>query len=294
MDGTEAPTRRQALAALLRPERRTRVVEVGANPINDNPYGALLDDGLVEVWGFEPNPTAFARLTPGPNETYLPYAVGDGATRTLNLTRSVSMSSLLEPETATHVFLQRLSRPMTVEGRPEMETKRLDDMNEIPGIDLLKIDVQGGEMLVYDGAARRLDGAAMVITEVAFLPLYKDQPLLDAQMIRMRDHGLAFHKFLHLKGMSLRGPVCGALEKRAHRNQLVDGDAVFLRDLSRPDEIPTETLKHLALLCDGVIQSFDFTLRCLDLLIGRGAIDEEATRGYVAALVEMETRRDKR
>ena len=42
-----------ALVELLRPERRTRVVEVGANPINENPYRNLLSLGHSEVWGFE-------------------------------------------------------------------------------------------------------------------------------------------------------------------------------------------------------------------------------------------------
>ena len=36
--------RAETLIDLLAPERRTRVVEVGANPINANPYGDLLAD----------------------------------------------------------------------------------------------------------------------------------------------------------------------------------------------------------------------------------------------------------
>ena len=275
------------LIACVSPARPTRVVEVGANPINDNPYGNLRDMGACEVWGFEPDPRAYARLTSKPNETYLPLAVGDGTARNLHVTRMPSLTSLLEPEPRTSAYLQRMSRPMTVEDTVEFDTVALDQLDAPDAFDLLKIDVQGGEGIVYKGAAEHLDRAAAVITEVAFLPLYRDQPLLDEQMRVLRGHGLLMHKFLHLKGLSLRGGLNSRLHKRRHRNQLVDGDAVFVRDLGDPDDIPTETIKHLAILADAVFESFDLTVRCLDLLIERDAIDKSAAEAYVARLPDL-------
>lgn len=41
------------LAEALAPERLTRVVDIGANPLSEPPYAPLLRVGLCEVWGFE-------------------------------------------------------------------------------------------------------------------------------------------------------------------------------------------------------------------------------------------------
>lgn len=276
--------RAEALIALLAPARRTRVVEVGANPINDNPYADLLALGACDVWGFEPEEKAFARLTPGPHETYLPYAVGDGSAGTLHVCRAVSLSSLLPPDRRTTEFFARLNGPSTVEQLVPVQTRRLDDLDELPPFDLMKIDVQGGELQVFAGAVEKLKTAVAVITEVAFVPLYQDQPLLDAQMAALRDVGMDFHKFLFLKGFSLRGGLNTLLDKTGHDNQLLDGDAVFLRSLRTPEAIETEALKHLAILAETVFHSHDVALRCLDLLIARGAVDGVAAHDYAAQL----------
>lgn len=273
-----------ALVALLAPARRTRVVEVGANPINENPYAGLLAAGHCEVWGFEPEPRAFARLAQSETETYLPYAIGRGGPATLHVTKSASLTSLLRPSGETATFFQRFASPGAVIEEIAVETHRLDDLDEVPPFDLMKIDVQGGELQVFEGATAKLATALAVITEVAFVPLYEEQPLLDDQMRVLRGHGFDLHKFSFLKGFSLRGGLATTLDKSAHDNQLLDGDAVFLRSLRQPDLIDTEALKHVAILCDAVIESFDVAARCLDLLIARDAVDVSAAAAYVARL----------
>ncbi|WP_226782368.1 FkbM family methyltransferase [Oceaniglobus trochenteri] len=279
--------RARALIDLLAPARRTRIVEVGANPINENPYGNLLAMGACDVWGFEPEERAFARLKPGPHETYLPVAVGDGTRGTFHVCRSISLSSLLRPDARTTAFFQRLNGPTTVEREVPVDTVRLDDLDEIPPFDLLKIDVQGGELQVYDGARARLSTVAAVITEVAFVPLYEDQPLLDSQMARLRESGLDLHKFLFLKSFSLRGGLNTGLNKQGHANQLLDGDAVFLRSLRRPEAIGDETLKHMAILADTVFESFDIALRCVEHLVEREQADGAAAARYAAMLPDQ-------
>ncbi len=280
----------KALVALLQPERRTRVIEVGANPVNSNPYGGLLLLGLCEVWGFEPEERAFARLTAKPGETYLPYAVGDGSTGTFYVCRVPSLSSLLPPDPRTTGFFARLAAPTLVEATFPVKTVRIDDLDEVPEFDLLKIDVQGGELQVFDGAREKLRQVAAVITEVAFVPLYVGQPLLDAQMAALREAGLDFHKFLFTKGFSLRGGLNGELDKRRHDNQLLDGDAVFIRSLRFAEDIGSEKLKHLAILADAVFESFDVALRCLDHLVARGQVDAGRALTYAQALPDRAVR----
>ena len=73
------------LLATLKPERKTRVADIGANPVHVPAYQFLLDQGGCEVIGFEPDPRAFKELQEqknGSNETYLPFAVGDDAEHT--------------------------------------------------------------------------------------------------------------------------------------------------------------------------------------------------------------------
>ena len=119
------------------------------------------------------------------------------------------------------------------------------------------------------------------------MPLYKGQPLLDAQMAMLRGSGLALHKFAFMKGLSLRGGLNTRLHKQRHSNQLVDGDAIFVRDLMAPETIDDEKLRHLAILSDAVFESFDFCLRCLDLLLGRGVIDRGRAERYVGMLPDL-------
>lgn len=274
------------LVSMLAPERLTRVVDVGANPINKNPYKRLVDCGGAEVWGFEPMPEAFAALEPMQTDTrhYLPDAVGDGAPGILKITKGGGFSSLLTPDATTLSFLGRWSALMQVVEEVPVETKRLDDIAALPGIDLLKIDVQGAELAVFKGARDKLSNALMVITEVAFVPLYEGQPLLDAQMRELQRQGFVMHKFLHQTARPLLGPRSNRLEPRLTRNQLIDGDAVFLRDLRRPEAMSDEQLKHMAILSDAVARSFDVALRCVDLLVEREAIVAAEADTYAAML----------
>ena len=86
------------LASIVNLSRRTVVVDIGANPIDgEPPYKAMLSKGLCDVIGFEPQSAALAKLNEkkGPQEAYLPYAVGDGQNHTLHVCQASGMSSLL-------------------------------------------------------------------------------------------------------------------------------------------------------------------------------------------------------
>src|SRR6266571_2114563 len=68
-----------ALVDLVRPDRLTSVVDIGANPIDgDPPYKAMLQRRICRLIGFDPQPDALTRLNACKTdlETYLPYAVG--------------------------------------------------------------------------------------------------------------------------------------------------------------------------------------------------------------------------
>ncbi len=87
-------------ASLLRADRLTAVVDIGANPIDGAPpYKGMLAKRICTLVGFEPQPEALARLNAGKSdmETYLPYAVGDGTRGTLKVCQAPGMTSLYMP-----------------------------------------------------------------------------------------------------------------------------------------------------------------------------------------------------
>ena len=127
-----------ALTNLLSPQRLTEVVDIGANPIDgEPPYAPMLAAKLCRVTGFEPQKTALLELQKkeGPNERYLPFAVGDGEARTLNICRASGMTSLFEPDQATLGLFDVLRPLAQVIDRIPLQTRKLDDISEIQHLD---------------------------------------------------------------------------------------------------------------------------------------------------------------
>lgn len=277
--------RARSLLGLLAPERRTRVVDIGANPLEDPPYGPLARIGGCEVWGFEPQEPAYDKLVAGAaeNEHYIRGAVGAGGAATLNVCHADGFTSLLEPNEAFIRFSRHFDGDLDVTERIGIETTRLDGA-DLPQPDLIKIDIQGGERDVFARGKRVLKGAVAVITEVAAVPIYEDQPLLDAQMAELRKSGYHLHKFLFFKQLKLRSPLGRGMHGAAARSQLLDGDAVFIRDLLQFREMETEPLKHLAILADAVFASPDLAVAAVDALSARGAVEEAGARAYAGQL----------
>lgn len=275
------------LISTLAPDRLTRIVDIGASPITPSPYAGLKSVAGCEIWGFEPNPKQFERLVARakPNEHYLPYAVGDGATATLYLTRGAGFTSLYEPNRQVTRAMGRFETSMEAVSTEVLETRRLDDVEEIPEFDLLKIDIQGGEVAVFENGRRLLSSALAVITEVAAVPIYKDQPLLDDQMRSLRGLGFDLHKFLFFKQLKIKSPRTARLRKGGlHANQLIDGDAVFVRGMFDLAQHNDEALKHLIILADTVFDSFDLAAVLLGELVERGRVTEGQFDAYVDRL----------
>jgi FkbM family methyltransferase len=155
-------------------------VDIGANPIDGSPpYAGLLAEGLADVVGFEPNREALARLDAGkgPHETYLPWAMGDGGRHTLHICAAPGVTSLLRPNPAVLGLFHGFPEWGRVLATEEVDTVRLDEVPETEGVELLKLDIQGAELMALSRAEARLASTLVVRAEVEFLPLYEDQPL---------------------------------------------------------------------------------------------------------------------
>lgn len=274
------------LLDLLQPRRLTEVVDIGANPIDgDPPYKPMLDAGLCRVTGFEPQEEALAELLrrKGNNERYLGYAVGDGGIHALNICRGSGMTSLLEPDPVALELFGTLAALGAVTRRVEVQTRRLDDVDEIEALDFLKIDIQGGELAVFRGGAAKLAGAVAIQTEVSFMTLYRQQPTLGEVDIELRRQGFVPHCFADIKTWPIAPCVINRDPTRA-LNQLLEADIVYVRDFARSERMGDEQLKHLALVAHHCYRSYDLALRCIMVLEQRGAIGIGAQQRYLSSL----------
>ena len=276
----------QTLADILSPQRRTAVVDIGANPIDgDPPYKAMLAAGLCEVTGFEPQAAALARLeqNKGPHERYLPYAIADGTLRTLHVCELEGMTSLLVPDPAHLALFNLFPIWGQVKERIPVATRKLDDIAEIAHLDFLKMDVQGAEREVLAHGRAKLKHAVAVQTEVSFVPLYQGQPSFGDIDLALRELGFLPHCVTGTKIWPLAPMVVGTEPNRGIR-QLLETDMVYVRDFSKPGNMNVEQWKHLALVAHHCYGSYDLALKAIITLMALGAVPADANRRYLSSL----------
>ena len=172
------------------------IFDIGANT---GQYGVYMRKYGYKhkIISFEPLQKAFNQLQINASkdsqwETYN-YALGDeNAKATINVANNSSSSSILDMlpkhlENAPH------SKYVSQE---EIEIKTLDsqfDKLYKKGDKLmLKIDTQGYEKLVIDGAGKSLKNVQIIQLEMSIIPLYKDEMLFDdmIQYLKQRNFEL--------------------------------------------------------------------------------------------------------
>ena len=274
------------LLSLISPAQLTHVVDVGANPIDgDPPYKNMLSQGLCTVTGFEPQKEALAALNQrkGPLETYLPQALGAGGQATLNVCEYSGWTSLLQPSPAALTVFPQFQPNAKVIEQIQLLTHKLDDISEVRPFDLLKIDVQGAEMDVFQGAIHHLKNAVAIQTEVSFIALYENQPTFGQVDVYLRALGFVPHGFVDIK----RWPIAplrfhGSAQQSIH--QLLEADIVYVKDFVNPVSMSDEQLKQLSLIMHHCYQSHDLSARCIQCLVDRGSLPSESLQHYVDQL----------
>lgn len=204
---------------LLGPSVRT-IFEVGAADGRDAAqYAAWYPE--ADVYAFEPVPESFeslmkvARDHPRLHGFQCALSNSQGHAR-FNLGNWLDASSLLKARNtgATFDAFQATSRAIDV------RTETIDDFclsHEISHIDLLKMDTQGAELLVLDGAKRMLETGSIdiIYTEMQFAELYEGAALADQIIGKLGRHGYRLHNLYDLHH-NQRGELCW-------------GDAIFVR-----------------------------------------------------------------
>ncbi len=177
------------------------VLDVGGS---DGHYGAELRDlgYRGKIVSFEPLPPSFEalRIRAGnsPPWEVLPLALGkDPGSATLNISSNRDSSSLL-PMLDRH----RKSAPTIVlDGNAEIQVARLDNLywtlcspeNKV----FLKIDTQGFEAAVLEGASDCLRHCTAVQVELSLVPLYEGQALIEDLIRWLRERSYSPIWFSH-------------------------------------------------------------------------------------------------
>lgn len=249
-----------------------QIVDVGALPLQDSPevYASLLERGKVRLHAFEADQAGCESLTTalGPKHNVFPLIIGDGEEKTFHQNKHAMTSSLFPPNIELADKFVGLADFMQPVESHIVQTHRLDDTIDLQSIDFLKMDVQGGELLVLDGAPRLAASALAVQTEVEFVPLYRDQPLFADIDTRLRSLEFQFHTFTGFGTRSYK-PLKRVGTESEGLNQFLWADAIYVPDFSKLDVYSDERLLKLVVILHDLYQSVDLALHILAVLRDR-------------------------
>ena len=149
---------------------------------------------------------------------------------------------------------------------------------------MLKIDIQGGELDVFRHGRKKLSRAICVFSEVRFARIYENEPMWGDLDVELRGQGFSLHKMMFAKNVAVYHSQRHRTKGGKWRSQMLDGDAVYIRDPLTIAEWDDAQVKNLAIAAGGVFGSPDLTLFCLDELVTRKLLPEDAPESYFNSL----------
>jgi len=196
--------------------------------------------------------------------------------RKLYITKEISASSCYPPAT----FHYRLPNPSEMEVIKiiDIQTTTLDKYCIKTGtnFDVLKLDIQGGELNVLRGGERQLEKDILaVITEVEFVELYQKQPFFED-----------VNRFMRTKGFSLfdldirrwNRKILPKTFDDIKLGQIVYADALYLKDPIQYNikSDNSQELRSKLLKLSSLAECFslpDYSIEILNYSRERGALD---------------------
>jgi FkbM family methyltransferase len=178
------------------------VVDVGSRGGIDGTWLALRPH--LRAFGFDADSDEcdrLARLYGSDRMTFVPLALGaTPGTRRLYVTADPACSSLFPPLPNTRRLYAALevTAPVTTRLVPVDTLDNWGDREGVVPISFLKLDTQGSELEILEGATRSLRSVVAVRTEIEFNPIYAEQPLFGDIDRFLRQHGFVLWRLLHL------------------------------------------------------------------------------------------------
>jgi FkbM family methyltransferase len=206
-------------------------VDVGARWGITEPWIHFGD--IVNVIGFEPDGAECKKLNAQARKKdmfikYLPVALLDGKKdATLNITKSPGCSSLLRPNKKILNQFPDAGR-FDIVNETQIHTNSLDSVleeNRIENIDFVKVDTQGTELNILQGAEQALSKDVFgIAVEVEFIQLYEGQPLFADVDVYLRENGFTLFDLNRHRWKRKNIPA-----NMPSRGQIIFGDALYLR-----------------------------------------------------------------
>lgn len=197
--------------------------------------------GLAHLWkpakkhlriiGFEPDNREFSSLEKGANNHSKYLNTGlycEKKSLDFYLTKKQQVSSIFKPN---RDFLDKFpeSDRFDIVGHKRIEADTLDDVTKFHGIvdvDFIKIDTQGSELFVLQGARETIKNHAFGLEiEVEFVEMYKNQPLFGEVDGWIRKQGFHLFDIQNCYWKRTTGRGC-----RNKRGQIIFGNALYLRN----------------------------------------------------------------
>lgn len=241
---------KEALAGLL--DEPLVVVDVGCR-WGVSPVWTELGDRCILI-GFDPDAEECARLErlvgPQSRARFVPVGLGpEPGLATLYMTRDPGGYSVY-PSSADAVEHHPGLDGGRVEQTMVISVTTLDDWCQdqaVEGVDVIKLDTQGSELGILQGAARMLEGVRAIEVEVQFNELYEGVPLFGDVDRFLRRHGFMLWRLKNLAHYAQYGAptrwhtrdvqhfdeVTSVI--RAGSGQLYWADAFYVKvDMARP------------------------------------------------------------
>lgn len=263
-----------------------QIMDIGAAVINQEKqiYNILLEKGIGHLVAFDGDDRQSAGIEDAfrdHNVTALNHFIFDGKRHKLYLcVPETGMSSLFKPRTRALDFFNGFSRFGRVVDTEYVQTIKLDDVENIPAPDLLKMDVQGAELGILKNGQNTLKDCLAIQLEVAFISLYERQPTFGALDVQLRKMGFTPHRFVSIKNWSI-SPTIFNNNFRIGGNQVLEADMIYVKDPLNLDVLTDFQIKKLAILAHYSFKSVDYCVHLLMELERRRVLNVGSAKTYM-------------
>lgn len=204
----------------------------------------------LQIIGFEPDEREFSNLekTANNNVKYVKYLntglYKEKTSLDFYLTKKQQTSSIFKPN---REFLDKFpeAERFDIVGSAKIETDTLDHqfkINNIEGADFIKIDTQGSELFILQGATETIRNYVFGLeVEVEFVELYQNQPLFADVDSFIRKEGF---QLFDIQGGYWKRTIGKDYGKK--RGQLIFGNALYLRKSEAFNEVIDKIQDNIA------------------------------------------------
>ena len=201
---------------------------------------------------FEPDPEEFKKLNLDQNNTSLVInsALSDQNKEVrFHVCKWQEVSSIYKPNLKVLSKYQDADR-FTVSKVITLQADSLNNLLEkerVTEVDFIKIDTQGSELELLQGASNFLDGIIGLEVEVEFIKIYQDQPLFPEVDRFIESHGFSL---IDMKRTFWKRKNA---DDGSNKGQLVYADALYLKE-------PEQVMKSANLSKEKIIKSINLYL----------------------------------